>query len=87
MKGSKEERDVVIYSSVPHRIEGTVYLVRGTRLSDMLAHTSHKTDFIPVTDCKIYDRDGKLAYTSEFLCINRRHVIMVFEHPVETSKK
>lgn len=83
MKGSKQPIDVVIYSTVPHRIEGTVYLVRGTRLTDMLSHTSQKTDFIPVTTCKIYDENGKLIYSTDFLCINRRHVTMIFEHPAE----
>ena len=83
MKGNKQPINVIIFSTVPHRIEGTVYLVRGTRLSDMLASTSQKTDFIPVTNCKIYNKDGKQVYSSDFLCINRRHVIMIFEHPAE----
>ncbi len=87
MKGSKEPRDVVIFSTVPHRVEGTVHLVRGTRLTDMLAHTSQKTDFIPVTDCRIYSEDGKLVYSSAFLCINRRHIMMIFERSPEPSEE
>ncbi len=84
MKGSKEPKDVIIFTTVPHKIEGTVYLVRGTRLSDMLAHTSQKTDFIPATNCKIYNNEGKLVYSSDFLSINRRHIIMIFEHSLST---
>ena len=85
MKGSKQPIEVVLFSTVPNRIEGTAHLVRGTRLSDMLAHSSQKSDFIPITDCKIFSQDGKLLYSSAFLCINRRHIIMIFEHAPEVS--
>lgn len=79
MKRSTKTIEVMIFPSVPHRIEGKVHLPKGARLTDMLGESSQRTDFVPVTDCKIYNREGKLVYSTDFLVLNRRHIVMIFE--------
>jgi hypothetical protein len=59
-------------------IRGFVHVRRGERLSDEINQDLH---FIAVTNAEIYDLQGKMLYTSEFLAINRQHIVWLM--PIE----
>jgi len=78
MKVDKEKKKVWIYTQ-HYRINGNLHVLRGSRLSDMLAATSQKSDFIPVTECTVYNEKGDKLFEVPFLSLNRRFIVMIFE--------
>jgi hypothetical protein len=72
---------VVICTSL-YRVEGDMYLVPGSRLTDIV---NVKTkDFFPITDAKILSpTEDKVLYTLDFVAINREEIIMIF--PLEQT--
>lgn len=81
MYTQKTKMRVVICTSL-YRVEGDMYLVPGSRLTDIV---NVKTkDFFPITDAKILSPiEDKVLYTLDFVAVNREEIIMIF--PLEQA--
>lgn len=55
-----------------YRIRGNVHVRRGDRLSDEL---NRENKFLAVTDAEIFSQAGELLYITDFLAINREHIV------------
>lgn len=55
------------------KIEGTVYIEAGFRVSDLL--NSQKNHFIPLTEVSIYDLQDKLITKLDFICLNKASIV------------
>ena len=64
-------------------IHGHIYLRAGLRLKDELNGTSEQ--FIAVTDAEVYNTNGQVLVHSEFLTVNKNHIIWV--RPDEEGKE
>ncbi len=74
----KKEKVPVKIQTLQNRIEGNVYLLPNTRITDMLNQEDYH--FIPVTDAKIYSlKSGGLVDEAEFVAINKNHVVLISE--------
>lgn len=73
---SKDRVRVVIATSV-YRIEGEMYVLSGSRLTDAL--NSKAKDFFAITDAKIYDlQSSELLYEPTYLAVNRDAITVIF---------
>ncbi|MDI6892042.1 MAG: hypothetical protein QMD08_03480 [Actinomycetota bacterium] len=81
MYTQKTKMRVVICTSL-YRVEGDMYLVPGSRLTDIV---NVKTkDFFPITDAKILSPiEDEVLYTLDFVAVNREEIIMIF--PLEQA--
>jgi hypothetical protein len=71
----KEKTAVVIYTR-NHKIEGDIYLLIDSRISDEL--NIRVREFIPITNARIYTLNGdSLLYTTEFVTINKQAIDLV----------
>jgi len=71
----KDTFNVLVLTSA-YRIEGTVHLLRKSRLSDLM----NRNDFVflPLTEVVIYDRTtGEIVLESRFICINKTDITVV----------
>ena len=74
----KKEKVLVEIQTLQNRIEGNVYLLPKTRITDTL--NQEGSHFIPVTDAKIYSlKSGGLVDEAEFVAINKNHVVLILE--------
>ncbi len=74
----KKERIPIKIQTLQNRIEGNIYLLPNTRVTDML--NQEGSHFIPITDAKIYSlRSGRLVDEAEFVAINKYHVVLILE--------
>lgn len=75
-------KDVILshIQTVTHRIRGYVHVRMGERLSDEINNANL---FLAVTDAEIYSLEGEILYTSDFLAVNREHIVwmMPLEKP------
>jgi hypothetical protein len=55
-----------------YRIRGNVHVRRGDRLSDEL---NQENKFLAVTNAEIFSQAGELLYITDFLAINRDHIV------------
>ena len=75
----KERREVVIFAT-NHKIEGEMYLLLDSRISDEL--NTRSREFIPVTNAKIYTITGdSLLYSTDFITINKHSIDIVLTKP------
>lgn len=75
----KERREVVIFTR-NHKVEGEMYLLMDSRISDEL--NTRAREFIPVTNAKIYTINGdSLLYTTDFITINKQSIDIVLTKP------
>jgi len=83
MYTQKEKVRVVICTPL-YRIEGDMYILPGSRLTDIV---NVKTkDFFPITDARIlHATEDKVLYNLSFVAVNREDIIMIF--PLEESGK
>ena len=66
---NKDRVDVVIATTL-YRIEGEMYVLAGSRLTDAL--NSKAKDFFAITDAKVYDASsGELLYKPEYIAVSR----------------
>jgi hypothetical protein len=70
---SKKSVPVIIQTNT-HRIEGSVHVRRGDRLSDEL---DRETNFLAVTEAKIFDADNQPVYSAEFLAVAKTNVVWI----------
>jgi hypothetical protein len=74
----KKEKVPITIQTLQNRIEGNVYLLPNTRITDML--NQEGSHFIPITDAKIYSlKSGNLVDEAEFVAINKYHVVLISE--------
>lgn len=75
----KERREVVVFTR-NHKIEGEMYLLMDSRISDEL--NVRVREFIPVTNAKIYTLTGdSLLYTTDFITVNKHSIDLVLTKP------
>ena len=73
---SKDEVRVSISTSV-YRIEGEMYVLAGSRLTDAL--NSKAKDFFAITNVQVFDIDsGELLFEPEYLAVSREAIITIF---------
>src|SRR4030066_2090507 len=67
-------KDIILshIQTITHRIRGCVHVRKGERLSDEINKANL---FIAVTSAEIYTLEGEILYTSDFLAINREHIV------------
>lgn len=53
-------------------ILGNVHVRIGDRLSDEL---NRENNFLAITEAEIYSHTGELLYSTNFLAVNRRHIV------------
>ena len=68
----KDEIPVTI-QTVTNLIHGHVFLRPEQRIKDEM--NSNQDQFIAVTDAEVYGLNGQLLYRSEFLTLNKQHII------------
>jgi hypothetical protein len=61
-----------------HTILGNVHVRKGERLSDGI---NQPDIFLAVTDVEIYNQEGEKIYASDFLAVNREHIVWLM--PIE----
>jgi hypothetical protein len=61
-----------------NRIQGYVHVRKGERLSDEI---NQAYLFLSVTNVEIFSLEGEILYTSDFLAVNRDHIVWLM--PVE----
>ncbi|GAB4399233.1 MAG: hypothetical protein OHK0052_22550 [Anaerolineales bacterium] len=74
---TKEAVPAVI-QTLTHRIQGYIHIRPGERIKDELDRVE---TFLAVTDARVFDARGTVIHTSDFISINRNHVVWVI--PVE----
>ena len=57
-----------------HRISGNIHIRRGERLIEELKTASQ---FLAITEAKVYSTSGNLLYQSAFITVNRDHVVWI----------
>ena len=67
--------------TLTHRIQGTVHVREGDRLIDELTNAGQ---FLAVTGATIFTFSGQALYRSEFLTVNRDHIVWLL--PTEESQ-
>ena len=76
----KETIDAIIRTS-GEKIEGKISKLPSNRLLDML--NQGDDSFIPVTDAKVFCLvTGNVLFESEFLAVNKQHIILIADHLV-----
>ena len=79
----KERREVVIFTR-NHKIEGEMYLLMDSRISDEL--NVRVREFIPVTNCKVFTLNGdSLLYTTDFITVNKHSIDLVLSTPAPSE--
>jgi hypothetical protein len=63
-------------------IRGYVHVRKDERLSDEI---NGANNFLAVTSAEIYNSKGVILYTSDFLVVNRAHIIWLM--PIEEAKE
>jgi hypothetical protein len=75
-EAKKDPVKVTIFTR-DHRIDGTMYVYHGGRLTDTL--NAKTKDFYPITDAKVYRLDtGELVASPEYLAVARDGLFLVY---------
>jgi hypothetical protein len=73
---TEKEKLRVVICTPNYWIEGDMYILPGSRLTDIV--NIRRRDFFPITSAKITDsRHGRLIYQVGFLALNRDSIIMI----------
>jgi hypothetical protein len=77
-------KDLVLsqIQTMTHLIKGNVHVRKGERLSDEI---NKSNDFLAITSAEIFDTEGKILFTSNFLAVNRKHIIWLM--PIEEHQE
>ena len=71
----KDTLDVVIRTA-GEKVEGIIYKLPEGRLLDMLNKTTDP--FLAVSKARVYDIEtGKLSFETEFLVVNKSHIVHI----------
>lgn len=66
--------------TLTHRIDGRIYVGPSQRPKDTLNENER---FLAVTNATVYDPDGNRVNQTEFMAVNREHIIWVIPHEEE----
>ncbi len=73
---NKDRVQVVIATGV-YRVEGEMYVLAGSRLTDAL--NSKAKDFFAITNARVFDpQSGDLLYETPYLAVNRDSIAVLF---------
>jgi hypothetical protein len=73
---NKDRVNVVIATPV-YRVEGEMYVLAGSRLTDAL--NSKAKDFFAITDAQVFNvNTGELLYKTEYIAVSRRSIVAIF---------
>jgi hypothetical protein len=73
---NKDRVDVVIVTT-QYRIEGEMYVLAGSRLTDAL--NSKAKDFFAITDARVFDTSsGEVLYKPEYIAVARASIVAIF---------
>ena len=76
MKIEKEAIEVIVLTQF-YRVEGTIHVLPGARLTDFITARTIE-NFIPVTDARVYSiADDRLLYETTFMNLNTNFVIII----------
>ncbi|MFH1201914.1 MAG: hypothetical protein V1674_03370 [Candidatus Omnitrophota bacterium] len=76
MKIEKETIEVIVLTQY-YRIEGTVHILPGGRITDFIS-SRNVENFIPVTNAKIYSTlQNKMLYHTDFLNLNTNFIALL----------
>lgn len=78
----KEETSVVVIYTSTFRVEGTIALIPGARLTDFIRGAQ---EFIAVTNATVFDRSGTRLFSSPFLNLGRSFIELIL--PADSLKK
>jgi len=67
-----KEAVVCIIQTLMHRIRGSVHVRIGERLKDEIDQSKQ---FIAITDATVYSLQGQMLYDSDFVILNRDHIV------------
>lgn len=77
MAYTNKDRVRVVIATQSYRIEGEMYVLAGSRLTDAL--NSKAKDFFALTDAKVYNIDtDALIYEPAYIAVNRDAISMIF---------
>ncbi|MDO8885879.1 hypothetical protein [Candidatus Oleimmundimicrobium sp.] len=83
MYTEKQKIRVMMCTSL-YRIEGDMYIIPGSRITDMFNVKTH--DFFPLTNVKVtHSVEDKVFYEVGYAAIHRDSVLLVF--PIEGEEK
>jgi len=71
----RKEDVVALIQTTSNLIHGRIYLRPGLRMKDELNGTAEQ--FIAVTDAEVYNANGQVLVRSEFLSINKNHIVWI----------
>ena len=77
-------KDVILshLQTQTHLIRGYVHVRKGERLSDEI---NSANVFLAVTNAEICNLEGEILYTSNFLVVNRSHIVWLM--PIEEHQE
>ena len=76
MYTSKDRVRVSISTSV-YRVEGEMYVLAGSRLTDAL--NSKSKDFFAITNAQVFDvQSGDLLFEPEYMAVSRVAIVTIF---------
>ena len=77
----KKETINAIVRTASEKIEGKIFKLPNNQLLDMLNQGDES--FIPVIDAKVFCLvTGNVLFESEFLAVNKQHIILIADHLV-----
>jgi hypothetical protein len=71
----RKDEIAALVQTTSNLVHGHIYIRPGLRLKDELNGTSEM--FIAVTDAEVYSLNGQVLVHSEFLTLNKSHIIWV----------
>ena len=71
-----------ILQTTTHLIRGMVHVRQGERLKDELENTEN---YVAVTNASVYDTDGKVAYSSPFMAVQKNQIVWIMPVDEEGS--
>jgi len=64
----------VVFFTEKTKIEGIITVEEGFRVSDYL--NKEKFDFVPLTDVRVTNLEGKVILEKDFVCVNKKNIII-----------
>ncbi len=75
----KKEQVEAIIMTTGEKIEGKIHKLPNDRMLDMLNQSEE--EFVAVSAAKVYNNNsGKLLFASDFLAVNKKHVVVLADN-------
>lgn len=77
MTAASQQVKCVVLAAGGWRVEGTVHVMSGTRLTDMM--NSSTKSFLPITEAVVFDTaSGEILFRPPYLALNRAQIAVIF---------